>query len=247
MIKQLLKSMLLACVPLLMAGTVLAAEGGPLQSANTNLRDVAGLQHGAKLFMNYCSSCHSLEYLRYSRMAEDLQLSEQEVMDNLNFTGAKFQEPIVSAMPAADAETWFGKAPPDLSLEVRAKGADWVYSYLHGFYLDPSRPVGWNNTVFPNASMPNALVSLQGVQQPVETDNGSDEEGGIPKLELVQAGSMTPAQFDAAVRDLVSFMEYAAEPAVLKRTRMGVWVIFYLALFTLLAYLLKKEFWKDVH
>lgn len=169
-------------------------------------------------------------------------------MDNLNFTGVKFQQPIVSAMPAADAEKWFGKAPPDLSLEVHAKGADWVYSYLHGFYLDPSRPVGWNNTVFPNASMPNVLAHLQGIQKAVRGEPGEDgHDAPIEKLELVQAGSMTPAQFDNAVRDLTGFLQYAAEPAAMIRTSMGVWVILYLALFTLLAFFLKKEFWKDVH
>lgn len=240
MIKQLMKITALAGVALLVALPAMASEGGNLKPAHTNMRDIAGLQHGAKLFMNYCSGCHSLQYLRYSRMAADLHLSEQEVMENLNFTGAKFQEPIVSAMPAADAEDWFGKAPPDLSLEVRAKGADWVYSYLHGFYLDPSRPVGWNNTVFPNASMPNVLVSLQGVQKMVG-------EEGHGELKLVSPGSMTPAQFDNAVRDLTGFLQYAAEPAAMKRTSMGIWVILYLGLFTLLAYFLKKEFWKDVH
>lgn len=244
MTKHVLKSSLLACVLLVLSCGVMASEGGNLQSANTNMRDIAGLQHGAKLFMNYCSGCHSLQYLRYSRMASDLHLSKEEVMENLNFTGAKFQQPIVAAMPAADATKWFGKAPPDLSLEVRAKGADWVYSYLHGFYLDPSRPVGWNNTVFPNASMPNVLAPLQGVQKLV----GDQEHGeGHGELKLVSPGSMTPAQFDNAVRDLTGFLEYAAEPAAMTRTRMGVWVILYLALFTLLAFFLKKEFWKDVH
>ncbi len=247
MIKQVLKSTVLAFVVLAMSNAAAAAEGGNLQQAHTNMRDIAGLQHGAKLFMNYCSGCHSLKYLRYSRMASDLHLSQQEVMDNLDFTGAKFQEPIVSAMPAEDAAKWFGKAPPDLSLEVRAKGADWVYSYLHGFYLDPSRPVGWNNTVFPNASMPNVLVSLQGIQKQVKDGEGENGQEAPTKLELAQPGSMTPAQFDDAVRDLTGFLQYAAEPAAMKRTSMGVWVILYLALFTLLAYFLKKEFWKDVH
>lgn len=247
MIKHVLKSTLLAGILLVMSQGVIASEGGKLQAAHTNMRDIAGLQHGAKLFMNYCSSCHSLQYLRYSRMASDLHLTEEEVMENLNFTGAKFQEPIISAMPAADAQTWFGKAPPDLSLEVRAKGADWVYSYLHGFYLDPSRPVGWNNTVFPNASMPNVLASLQGIQKAVHAKADENGHSPIEKLELVQAGSMTPAQFDSAVRDLTGFLQYAAEPAAMQRTSMGIWVILYLALFTLLAFFLKKEFWKDIH
>ncbi|HET8899093.1 MAG TPA: cytochrome c1 [Rhodanobacteraceae bacterium] len=220
----------------------IASEGADLPSAQANIRDTASLQRGAALFINYCSGCHSLKYLRYSRMAEDLGLTEQQVMDNLNFTGEKFGDPIVSTMPVADATKWFGKAPPDLSLEVRAKGADWVYNYLRSFYLDPSRPVGWNNTVFPNASMPNVLWSLQGVQV---AEHGEHE--GAVKLSLAQPGAMTPAEFDGAARDITAFLEYAAEPAALQRRSIGVWVLLYLALFTLLAYFLKREFWKDVH
>ncbi|HET7301451.1 MAG TPA: cytochrome c1, partial [Oleiagrimonas sp.] len=144
--------------------TQAAEEGGGLMSSGANTRDVASLQRGARTFFNYCAGCHSLKYERYSRIAQDLGLSEDEVMQNLDFTGAKFGDPVISAMPAADATKWFGKAPPDLSLEVEARGADWVYSYLNSFYLDPSRPVGWNNTVFPNASMPNVLWELQGLQ-----------------------------------------------------------------------------------
>lgn len=237
------KKILLAVTLILLALAVSAVHAAPeLRSAHTNLRDQASLQHGASLYMNYCAGCHSLGYLRYSRLAEDLGLTEEEVMENLNFTGGKYQEPILAAMTHADGEKWFGKAPPDLSLEVRAKGADWVYSYLHSFYIDPSRPVGWNNTVFPNASMPNVLAPLQGIQE------ARDVQGDVVgSLELVQKGSLTPAQFDAAVRDLTAFMEYAAEPAALQRTRIGIWVLLYLVLFTIVAWALKREFWKDVH
>jgi ubiquinol-cytochrome c reductase cytochrome c1 subunit len=218
-----------------------------MPSAGTNVSDRASLQRGAKLFFNYCVGCHSLKYVRYSRLAEDLGLSEQDVMDNLNFTGAKFGETVVSHMPEDSAKEWFGKAPPDLSLEVRAKGGDWVFNYLNSFYLDPTRPVGWNNTIFPNASMPNPLWELQGVQTAIR---GKAEGGGdapVEKLELAQPGRMTPEQFHGATRDLTAFLEYAAEPAALQRQSMGVWVILFLAGFTFLAYLLKKEYWKDVH
>jgi len=133
--------------------SVHASEEGGLPHAGTNVQDQASLQRGAKLFFNYCVGCHSLKYMRYERIASDLGLTEQDVMQNLNFTGAKFGETVVSHMPEESAAKWFGKAPPDLSLEVRAKGADWVYAYLNSFYLDPSRPVGWNNSVFPNASL----------------------------------------------------------------------------------------------
>ena len=180
-------------------------------------------------------------------MAEDLGLTEDEVQDNLNFTGAKFGETVVSHMPEDSAKEWFGKAPPDLSLEVRAKGQDWVFNYLNSFYLDPSRPVGWNNTVFANASMPNPLWELQGVQVAVKGKPDAQGEAEVEKLELAQPGRMTPEQFRGATRDLTAFLEYAAEPAALQRQSMGVWVILFLAGFTFLAYMLKHEYWKDVH
>jgi ubiquinol-cytochrome c reductase cytochrome c1 subunit len=224
-----------------------AEEGPEMPSAGTNVNDKASLQRGAKLFFNYCVGCHSLKYVRYSRIAEDLGLSEAEVMNNLNFTGAKFGETVVSHMPADSAKDWFGKAPPDLSLEVRAKGEDWVYGYLNSFYVDPSRPVGWNNTVFANASMPNPLWELQGVQTAVYAEAKPGDDPVVEKLELSQPGRMTPEQFKGATRDLTAFLEYAAEPAALQRESMGVWVLLFLAGFTFLAYLLKHEYWKDVH
>lgn len=153
LMKRTLSSIALAAGLLLGSSSAMASEEGSLPSAGTNVHDQAALQRGAKLFFNYCVGCHSLKFVRYSRIAEDLGLSEQDVMGNLNMTGAKFGDPVVSHMPEESATTFFGKAPPDLSLEVRAKGADWVYGYLNSFYLDPSRPVGWNNTVFPNASI----------------------------------------------------------------------------------------------
>jgi ubiquinol-cytochrome c reductase cytochrome c1 subunit len=225
------------------ATSVAASEEGGLPSAGTNIRDQASLQRGAKLFFNYCVGCHSLKYARYSRIAEDLGLSEDEVMKNLNFTGAKFGDVVISHMPEDSAQQFFGKAPPDLSLEVRAKTADWVYGYLNSFYLDPSRPVGWNNTVFPNASMPNPLWELQGLQTAVKKEGGEEVE----KLELSQPGTLTPAQYQQATRDLTTFLEYVSEPAALQRQRYGIWVLLFLAGFTFLAYLLKKEYWKDVH
>jgi ubiquinol-cytochrome c reductase cytochrome c1 subunit len=246
--KHILLSMTLALALLVGSTQAMAEEGGAeLPSAGVNLRDQASLQRGARLFFNYCVGCHSLQYQRYSRMAEDLGLTEKEVMDNLNFTGAKFGDPVVSHMPEDMAKQWFGKAPPDLSLEVRAKTADWVYGYLNSFYLDPSRPVGWNNTVFPNASMPNPLWEMQGLQH---AEYGAADAGGerpVEKLVLAQPGSQTPAQFDQTVRDITAFLEYAGEPAALKRQSMGVWVVLFLAFFTFLAWLLKKEYWRDVH
>jgi ubiquinol-cytochrome c reductase cytochrome c1 subunit len=217
-------------------------EAGLLKSGS-DVRDQASLQRGARLFFNYCVGCHSLKYVRYSRIAEDLGLSEQEVMQNLDFTGARFDDPVVSHMPAESAGKWFGKAPPDLSLEVSAKSADWVYTYLNTFYLDPKSPIGWNNTTLPNAAMPFPLWELQGMQTAVMKP-GTDE---VEKLELTKPGKLTPAQYQQATRDLTSFLEYASEPAALQRHHYGIWVLLFLAFFTLLAAMLKKEYWKDVH
>lgn len=240
-----LSSIALAAGLLLGSTVAMASEEGSLPSAGTNVHDQAALQRGAKLFFNYCVGCHSLKFVRYSRVAEDLGLSEQDVMGNLNMTGAKFGDPVISHMPEDAAAGFFGKAPPDLSLEVRAKGADWVYGYLNSFYLDPTRPVGWNNTVFPNASMPNPLWELQGLQTAVM--HKVDGEDAVEKLELSRPGKLSPAEYQQATRDLTTFLEYAAEPAALKRQHYGIWVLLFLAGFTLLAYALKKEYWKDVH
>jgi ubiquinol-cytochrome c reductase cytochrome c1 subunit len=235
----------------LTASAAMAAGGGSaLLHAGTDLGDKASLQRGAQLFMNYCSGCHSLKYLRYSRLAEDLGLSEEEVMANLNLTGAKFGEHIVSAMPAEQSAKWFGQTPPDLSLTVRSKlgGPDWVYTYLKSFYLDESRPLGWNNTLFPNASMPNVLWQQQGLQRAVYGD--PDPATGDPvvaRLELASPGTQTAAEFDQTVRDITAFLEYASEPIAPKRQGVGVWVILFLSFLAFLAWLLKNEYWKDVH
>jgi ubiquinol-cytochrome c reductase cytochrome c1 subunit len=234
----------IALVVGLLVGSVSAqAEGPELASSGASVRDQASLQRGARLFFDYCVGCHSLKYVRYSRISEDLGLSEKDVMQNLNFTGARFDDPIVSHMPAESATKWFGKDPPDLSLEVSAKGDDWVYNYLNSFYLDPSSPIGWNNTVLPNAAMPFPLAELQG-QQTAVMKPGSDE---VEKLTLSHPGKLTPARFQQATRDLTSFLAYASEPAALQRHQYGIWVLLFLVMFTLLAYVLKKEYWKDVH
>jgi|SRR5690606_26106698 len=225
----------------------LAAGAGELPHAGVDLDDQASLQRGAKLYMNYCSGCHSLKYLRYSRMAEDLGLTEDQVQANLNFIGAKPGEQVNVAMTVEDGERFFGKMPPDLSVISRVRGSNWIAAYLKSFYLDETRPVGWNNTVFPNASMPNVLWEMQGLQH---AEYGAADAGGerpVEKLVLAQAGTQTPEQFDQTVRDITAFLEYAGEPAALKRQKVGVWVVLFLAFFTFLAWLLKKEYWRDVH
>ena len=232
---------------LLLSASALAAGGGNLQQAGVDLGDKASLQRGAQLFMNYCSSCHSLKYLRYSRMAEDLGLTEEEVMENLNFTGAKFGDHVVSAMSPEMGLAAFGKAPPDLSVISRVRGSDWIYSYLKSFYIDEERPLGWNNTLFPNASMPNVLWELQGVQQPVFGRRNAAGETPVEGFTLSQPGTQSAEQFDRTARDIAAFLEYAGEPAALKREKIGVWALLFLGVLALLAWLLKNEYWKDVH
>jgi len=245
--KNMLLTGMLLTATLFAAPAFAAEEGADLPHAGTDITDHASLQRGAGLFMNYCSGCHSLKYLRYSRMAEDLGLSAEEVQANLNFTGVKVGEQIHVALNEDEAKQFFGKMPPDLSVIARVRGPDWIYNYLKSFYLDESRPLGWNNTIYPNASMPNPLWQLQGLQhaQFGKADAGGDRP--VEKLLLAQPGTQTAAQFDQTARDITTFLEYAGEPAAIKRQSMGVWVILFLAFFTFLAWLLKKEYWRDVH
>lgn len=217
--------------------------GHALMASGSTISDPASLQRGAQLFFNNCVGCHSLKYLRYSRLAADTGLTEQQVMTDLNFTGARFDDPVLSRMPEDLATRWFGKPPPDLSLEVSARGADWVYTFLNSYYVDPQLPLGWNNALMPHVSMPFPLWKLQGLQTAV-MEPGTDK---VEKLTLASPGTLTPAQFAQATRDLTNFLEYVSEPAALQRSRYAVWVLLFLALFTLLAYLLKQEYWKDVH
>lgn len=243
---RIVKKLVALVAGLFVSASALAAAGGDLQQSGIDLGDQASLQRGAQLYMNYCSGCHSLKYLRYSRMADDLGLTEDEVMNNLNFTGAKFGEQIQVAMPAAHASDWFGQQPPDLSLVARSRGADWIYTYLKSFYLDESRPLGWNNVLFPNASMPNPLWQLQGLQHAEFGEPDAVGDRPVLGLKVTQAGQLDAAGFDQAARDITAFLEYAGEPAALQRHKLGVWVILFLVVFTFMAWLLKKEYWRDV-
>lgn len=243
-----LKRMAAFLAGLTLSASALASSGGDLLQAGTDLEDTASLQRGAQLYMNYCSGCHSLKYMRYSRIAEDLGLSEEQVMNNLNFTGAKFGEQVINAMPAAHADKWFGKAPPDLSVIARVRGSDWIFTYLKSFYLDESRPLGWNNKLFPNASMPNPLWEMQGLQHAVYgKKDAATGEAHVERLEVARAGTQDAADFDRTARDITAFLEYVGEPGAMKRQQTGVWVILFLTFFTLMAWLLKKEYWRDVH
>lgn len=224
-------------------GAVAAGGEGYVEHSGANTRDVAAAQRGAKIFVNYCLSCHSASYMRYNRLAEDLGLSEEMVMQNLMFTDAKIGDTMDIAMPAEKAEAWFGKAPPDLSLAARSRGVDWLYSYMKGFYRDETG--GWNNLLLPNAAMPHVLWQLQGIQEPLyHTVHGEDV---IEKLVLVEPGEQTPEEYAHTVRDLVTFLDYLSEPSKLKRKNVGIWVMLFLAFFAFLAFLLKAEYWRDVH
>ncbi|KFN47987.1 cytochrome c1 [Arenimonas metalli] len=244
MTKLRLFALLLAFAPAL----GLAASAGPLESSGTDLSDRASLQRGAGLYMNYCAGCHALSLHRYSRIADDLGLSPELVEQNLMPASAKIGENINTGISAGDGNAWFGKAPPDLSLISRAKlgGPDYVYSYMKGFYIDESRPLGWNNTVFPGASMPHVLWEMQGIQRPVY-EQGADGQPHVARLELVQPGRLDAKAYDQVARDISAFLQYVAEPAALKRESVGVWVVLFLAFFTFIAYLLKVEYWRDVH
>lgn len=229
---------------LLLAGApVFAAGGGDLQHANVNVRDTAAIQRGARLFVNYCLSCHSASYMRYNRLAEDLGLGEDLVMENLVFADAKIGDTMEVAMREADATAWLGKAPPDLSLIARSRGADWLYTYLLTFYQDETG--GWNNKLLANASMPHVMWQLQGIQKAVYATHDGQES--IDHLTLAKPGLQSPEEYEETVRDLVTFMEYLGEPAKVKRKNIGVWVLLFLVLFALLAYALKAEYWRDVH
>lgn len=228
-----------------------ASGGGSLPYSYTpDGGNLASLQRGARNYMYYCSGCHSMKHLRYSRIGSDLEISEPLLRQRLMLTSDKPGDPILSAMSEQDAMNAFGTPPPDLSVETRLRGVDWVYSYLMSFYLDPSRPLGTNNRVMPNAAMPHVLGSLQGWQVQVahdEAPGGAHGEPPAPKLELAQPGSLKPDEYARFVGDLVNFMHYAAEPGRAHRFALGRWVLLYLLLLTTLLYLLKREIWKDIH
>ena len=222
--------------------SLMAAGGGvELKSANVDVSDKASLQRGAKLFTDYCLSCHSAKFVRFNRVAEDLGLSEKQVMENLNHLGVKFGEPMIATMTKEYAKKTFGAIPPDLSLVARSRGNDWLYSYLLGFHQDEARPTGFNNLVFKDVGMPNVLWELQGTQKAT-----FDEHGELVKLDLKQ-GQQSATEFESSVRDLVTFLSYIGEPRQLERKQLGVWVLIFLSILFVLAYAMKKEYWKDVH
>ncbi len=242
----------IVAIALLLAPLVgFASEGGPpLQDAQIDLKDHESLQRGAQYFVDYCMGCHSLQYMRYGRMAVDLGISDADLSEHFLFGGVKPGDLMANAMRPDDGVQWFGTAVPDLTLVTRWRSPDWVYTYLKSFYTDPSRPYGVNNLVFPDVGMPDPFVGLQGIQAPVLAEAHNAEPGAKPHVigvELVEPGLLSQEDFDAMVRDLTNFLTYVGEPVKLERQQLGIYVLIFLGVLFVLAFLMKKEFWKDVH
>jgi len=221
-----------------------ASEEVKLQEADIDLTDKVSLLRGAQHFVTYCLGCHSAKYMRYIRIAMDTGVDQKKVLNDIAPEGASIYDQLHSAMNKHDAEKWFGVQPPDLSLSARSRGADWLYSYLKSFYTDPARPYGVNNLVFKETAMPNPLWQLQGEQR---AEIRKTISGEYTQLAIEEPGTLSEKEFNLFVNDLVNFLVYVGEPAQLERLQMGKYVIFFLLIFAVIAYLLKKEYWKDIH
>jgi ubiquinol-cytochrome c reductase cytochrome c1 subunit len=250
-----MKKILLAFIAAIaLAGSALASEGGDVHwdKAPNSQNDLTSLQNGAKLFVNYCLNCHSAAFMRYNRL-KDIGLSEQQIKDNLLFSG-KVGDTMKAAIDPKQAKDWFGGVPPDLTLIARSRagsggsGADYLYTYMRTFYRDPSRPTGWNNLLFPNVGMPHVLWQLQGDREPqfTERDVHGHKEKVFTGWKQVTPGTMSPVEYDNAVADLVNYLQWMGEPAQSSRVRVGVWVLIFLLFFTVLAWRLNAAYWKDV-
>lgn len=224
--------------------TAQAQSGPDLESADRDAFDQLSVIRGAEYFGQYCLGCHSLRHIRYSRMSKDLHVNESRMRELILFGDNKIHDSILTSLNPKDATEIFGSAPPDLSLVVRSKGADWVYTYLKSFYEDPKRPFGVNNVVLPNAAMPNVLWALQGPQEAVVEEHGGKAE--VVGVRGVHPGSVTSRQFDVVANDIVNFLAYVSEPSILQRVPLGKYVIFFLLFLTWIFYQLKKEYWKDI-
>lgn len=237
----------LATLTLSMAATAQHAPAGGLvlEPADNDVADTASLQRGAKYVVNYCLGCHSAQYVRFSQVGAGLGLTEDELVENLMFTGERPFETMQSALRDEDAVRWFGVAPPDLSLIARSRGTDYIYNFLRGFYADDSTLTGANNLWLDNTAMPHVLWQLQGIRR--ATEAGEAESDGTLHLETVRAGELSAAEYDDVVRDIVNFLDYIGEPMQVERQALGIRVIGFLLLFLVLSYMLKREIWKDVH
>lgn len=259
--KQFIPAVLMA-LSLAFASNAIAGggSGAVLDKVHMNMSDKASLQNGAKLFVNYCLSCHSASYARYNRVAQDLDIPLALLKENLMYTTEKEGDLMTTTMPAKDAKDWFGVTPPDLTLVSRVRKPDWLYTYFRAFYQDESSPSGWNNSLFEHVAMPHALYELQGVQRMVgkTTDHTDSEDGhasvadnqhvvGDAIFEISHPGKQTPEEFDKSMADLTAFLTYLAEPVQLQRHKIGVFTLTFLIILMLLCIMLKKEFWRDVH
>ena len=231
-------SLVLMLLPLFLSTQqAFANEDVHLDKAPIDASNHESLQRGARTFTNYCLNCHSANYMRYNRLLE-IGLTEQQIKENLIFTGDKVGDQMKVAMNKKEAKTWFGVAPPDLSVEVRARGADWIYSYMRGFYRDSTRPTGWNNTVYDKVAMPHILYELQGEQ----ALNHETHE-----LTLAKPGKLSVTEYNALVGDLTNYLAFMSEPAKQQRNHMGWFVLLFLGVLLVLTYKLKKAYWKDIH
>jgi ubiquinol-cytochrome c reductase cytochrome c1 subunit len=238
-----------ASLGLALSAGALAEEDFRLDHSPHDPKDMVSLQEGARTFVNYCQGCHGAQYMRLNRLT-GIGLTEAQIRDNLMFAADKVGETMKTSMTAKEAKPWFGVAPPDLSVIARSRGADWLYTYLRSFYRDPKTATGWNNVVFPNVGMPHALWTLQGERR-LEVAKAEAGEGGGEKLESkwvqLAPGTLSQVEYDATVRDLVNFLVYIGEPAATQRHAIGIVVLFVLGILFIFAWLLKREFWKDVH
>ena len=224
-------------------------EPATIGHPNNDVSNIGSLQRGAKIFVNYCMGCHSAKYVRYNRLAKDLGITEDQLLNNLMFLGGKPFDTMRNAMPAADAERWFGVTPPDLSLVARSRGTDFLWAFMKSFYIDDTRQTGVNNLVLESVAMPHVLWELQGMQRAVFEEQTHEDGSSVvvfKKFESVTPGLLSPEEYDQFVRDLVNFLEYIGEPIQLERRRLGVWVLMFLLVFGLFAYALKNEIWKDI-
>jgi len=246
-----MKKSIIALLMIMAPALVMAAGGGvKLDKADIDLSNKESLQNGARLFVNYCLSCHSANYMRYNRMGQDIGLTDDQVRENLMFASEKVGETMTIAMRPEDAKNMFGTKIPDLTVIARSRGTDWLFTYLTTFYLDDTRPFGVNNKVFKDVGMPHVLWELEGLKKPVyevEKDHDGNEVKHLVGFEMVTPGKLSQAEYKAAMNDLVNFLEYMGEPAKLKRYSIGLWVLLFLLVLFVVSYAMKKEFWKDIH
>jgi ubiquinol-cytochrome c reductase cytochrome c1 subunit len=240
-----MKTLSISTLLLVFSLGVAAEENIPLQQANIDPENRGSIVHGAKSFVKYCLGCHSMKHIRYQRIAKDFGIDDKKVLEDVAPQGATIYDQMNTAMNAHDSKKWFGIQPPDLSLVARSRSADWLYTYLKSFYTDNTKPLGTNNVVFKDVGMPNVFWQLQGEQ--IATFTNEDGQQVIDKLVIETPGTLSEHEFDTLITDMVNFLAYVGEPVKMERERLGKYVLFFLIVFLVIAYLLKKEYWKDVH